>query len=348
MTPNIVFALLIGATLLWILLPFLPALFELLNPRDAAPLIAVGNDTGQLTYFASSFTELAVSEGLLAESLPAKLRDGTSVRTHSATSPLAAQRTAVTDMLVLVDDSRLPDGLHLTTECLARTAFHGGANSNYRAVLGLGSVSLGPGTTVQRWVHASGTLVAETGTRLIGRATSDEQIDLESEVQFDRLDAPCVRVGRMDTTDIPVLPASAYAPFAPQDALQLGPGYWRVSGDLTIPAGTSVPGSLIVLGNLIVAEGALVEGAVKARGTLQVRRGALLKGAIAARGVITIDDGARLLGPVISESEIVLGASIVGNAGRRTTITAPRVVLRHGATVYGAVMTARGGVSMPT
>ena len=56
-SPGMAFALLLLALIAWMALPLLPAFMELLRPRDAAPLSAVGNDAGKLTYFADSFTK---------------------------------------------------------------------------------------------------------------------------------------------------------------------------------------------------------------------------------------------------------------------------------------------------
>jgi hypothetical protein len=347
MSPQMVFTLLLVATIAWIAIPFLPALLELLRPRDAAPLTSVGQDSGLLTYFATSFTERVKNEGLLGTTPPAWLSDGSAVRVHSASTPLAAERGGTSDVVLVVDDTPVPAGVSIGAELFARQGFHGGANSTYRAILGQRDVRLGAGSTVQRWVHASGRLMAAAGTRLIGRATADVAIVLESGVQFDRLDAPVVRVGEASegASEMPVLPVAAYTPFLPSNALVLGPGYWRVAGDFVVPAGASLVGSVIALGNVIVSEGARVEGSIKARGTLQVRARAVVVGALAARGRITIGNGAQVSGPVIAETSVAVGAATVGSAGTRTTVTAPQVELRNGATVYGAVMSADGGES---
>ncbi len=346
MNTDLAFALLLAGTLAWIAIPFVPALMELLRPQDAAPLNAVGQDTGSLTYFATSFTARMTSEGLLGTSVPPRLSDGSVVRVHNAMTPLAPSREPITDVVVLMDDTPTADGLVIATECLARRTLHGGANCSYRAILGQRDVRLGEGSTVLRWVHANGRLEAATGTRLMGRATSDREILLSAGVQFDRLDAPMVRVGGGGTLETPILPLSAYPPFVPEKAIALGAGYWRVRGNLIVPPDTSVAGSIIVLGNVVVGEGARVEGSLKAHGTMHVKSRAVIMGAVAARGRIVVEDGARLSGPVISESSIVIGASVVGVGSQRTTVTAPRVELRSGATVYGAVMAADGGAAV--
>lgn len=343
--PEAVFAIVLGVTIAWIALPFIPALLELIRPNDALPLNAVGQDSGQLTYFAKSFTERMTSEGLMGTSVPPKMSDGSVIRVHNQMTPLAAAKVPITDVVVLMDDTPVTAGVSIAAECLARRTFHGGANSSYRAILGQRDVQLGAGSTVLRWVHANGRLEAATGTHLMGRATSDREILLETGVQFDRLDAPMVRVGGGGTFETPIMPVSAYQPFIPPNSIALGSGYWRVNGNLIIPPDTSVSGSIIVRGNVVVSEGARVEGSIKAHGTMHVKTGAVIVGAVTARGRIVVEDGARLSGPVISEQFIIIGASVVGVASRRTTVTAPRVELRSGATVYGAVMAADGGVT---
>lgn len=348
MRPEFVFTLVLLATIAWIALPFIPALVELLKPNDASPLNAVGQDAGKLTYFATSFTERMTQEGLLGTSVPPKLSDGSKVRVHNAMTPLVVAREPVTDVVVLMDDTPIPTGASIATECLARRTFHSGANGTYRAILGQRDVQLGEGSTVLRWVHANGRLEAAQGTRLLGRATSDREILLDPNVQFDRLDAPMVRVGGGGTLETPIMPVSAYAPFVPEHAIALGHGYWRVTGDLVVPTDTSLAGSVIVRGNVIVSEGARIEGSIKAHGSMHVKTGAVVTGAVTARGRIVIEDGARLSGPVISETKITIGSSVVGIASKRTTVTAPRVELRTGATVYGAVMSADGGYTVRT
>ena len=347
MVPELVFAFVLVGTILWISIPFIPAYWELVRPKDASPLNAVGQDSGLLTFFAASFSARMTAEGLLGTAVPPRLSDGSLVRVHNLMTPLAPTRTPITDVVVLMDDTPLPAGTSVATECLARRTFHGGPNSSYRAILGQRDIKLAVGSSVLRWVHASGRLEAARGTILSGRATADREILLESGVRFDRLDAPLVRVvGGGGTLETPIMPMSSYAPFTPENAIALGANYWRVRGDLEIPPDTSLGGSLIVIGNVVIGAGARVQGSIKAHGTMHVKPGAVVMGSITARGRLVIEDGARLSGPVISESVVVVGAAVVGMANTRTTVAAPRVTLRPGATVYGAVMAADGGASV--
>ncbi len=342
-SPNMAFALLVLGLLTWMAVPLLPALMELLRPRDAAPLDAVGNDAGNLTYFAESFTARATREGLLGTSVPPRLSDGTDVRTHSKGQPLPSQRAAFQEFVVLMDSEPLPAGVELSSECLARLTVHGSPGVTYRALLGQRDISLGPKSLVQRWVHARGRLEVADDCQLWGRATADRQIVLGMNVVFERIEADIIRVTDVETTEPPILPTGAYERFVPKKARELGPAYWRVADSVSIPAGNILVGSLIATGNIVVNDGARITGSIKAHGEVVVRNGAVIVGSISARDRVTIERGARVSGPVISETAVVVEAAVVGGPGTRTTVTAPVIRLLPGATVYGAVMAAADG-----
>jgi len=340
------FALLLGALLLWLFVPLIPAMMELIRPRDAAPLNAVGNDAGRLTFFADSFTQRATQEGLLGTMVPPRLSDGTMVRSHSKGNPIATSRKPISDVVVVMDTEPLPENTVLESECLARLTIRGSAGVTYRALLGQRDVLLGRNSTILRWVHARGILEAEEGTRLLGRATADRSIMLATNVSFDRLEAVVIRVSGQEPFETPVMPTGAYMRFVPEPAVSMGPSYWRVTGDLVIPAGAALVGSVIATGSIIVREGARVTGSMKAHREIRIQAGTVVVGSCAARGRIAIESGSRVSGPIISEEAIVIESAIVGAAGKMTTVTAPIVRLMPGATVYGAIMAADNGLTV--
>ncbi len=346
LSPILNFALLLGALLLWLFLPLIPAMMELLRPRDAAPLNAVGNDAGLLTFFADSFTQRATQEGLLGTMVPPRLSNGALVRSHSQSEPISASRRPITAVVVLMDSEPLPENTVLEGECLARLTIRGSAGVTYRALLGQRDVLLGRDSTILRWVHARGRLEAEEGTRLLGRATADRSITLAANVSFDRLEAGVIRVSGRDAVETPVMPTGAYLRFVPERSMSMGPSYWRVTGDLIIPAGAALVGSVIATGSIIVREGARVTGSMKAHREIRIQAGTVVVGSCAARGRIAIESGSRVSGPIISESEILIESAIVGAAGKMTTVTAPIVRLMPGATVYGAIMAAENGLTI--
>jgi|APMI01.1.fsa_nt_gi predicted acyltransferase (DUF342 family) len=346
-SPLFAFLLLLLAMLAWMSIPLVPALMELLRPRDAGPLDAVGNDAGSLTYFAESFTARCQREGLLGTMVPPRLSDGSPVLAHSAGQPLPKQRRAIEDLVVLMDSEPLPEGATLGAECLARLTLRGSRGVTYRALLGQRDLILGVDSTVLRWAHARGRFEVGSGSRLYGRATSDRDLVLGTNVQFERLDAHVVRVTDAVTVEAPVYATGAYEIFQmPKNAQEMGPLHWRLDRGLQVPARASLVGSVVSVGSIVVNEGARVTGSLKAHGEVIVRGGAVVLGSITARGRITLEAGARVSGPVISELAIVVEAAIVGNSATRTTVTAPQIRLLPGATIFGAVMAAEEGQTL--
>ncbi len=344
MTPIAAFALLLTALLVWLAIPLLPALLELLWPRDAQPLNAVGNDAGNLTYFAESFTARANREGLLGTMVPPRLTDGSTVLAHSQAQPIA--KKTVKDLVVLMDTEPVPAGTEFSSECLARLTLRGSERVTYRALLGQRDVLLGARSTVLRWVHARGRLEVAEGCSLLGRATADRSIVLAPNVAFERLESDVVRVSGQEAVEAPVLPTGAYEMFVPQKATSLGTHYWRTNENLLVPAGAALIGSVISTAAIVVDQGARVTGSLKAHGDLRICAGAVVVGSIAARGRITVERGAKVSGPLISETAVVVESAIIGGPGKRTTITAPIIRLYPGATVYGAVMAGEDGLTL--
>ena len=343
MPPEVAFGLLLFALVAWMAIPLIPAFNELLRPRDAAPLNAVGNDAGQLTYFAESFAKQAMQEGLLGTMVPARLSDGSPVRAHSQADPIRAQSKPIRDFVVLMDASPLPEGAVLSGECLARLTLNGSPSVTYRALLGQRDVILGPASTVLRWVHARGILEVGERSNLLGRATSDRQITLAPEVSFERMEAGIIRVVGPGTANVPPATTGVYEHFEPGNADSMGANYWRVYGDLTVPAGCALLGSVIATGNVVVQSGARVTGSLKAHGAMEIEAGAIVTDSCAARSRVMIRSGARVGGPIISEFTVVIEAAVVGSATIRTTVSAPTIRLLPGAVVYGAVMAAEDG-----
>lgn len=346
MSETLAVLLLFLGTLGWAALPLIPGIIELFAPKDAAPLHAVGSDSGDLTFFAESFTKRATREGLFGETVPTRLSDGSRIRTHSLSNPLPRQRT-FTDFVVILDDAPLVEGTEFASECLARTALQAPAGVTFRSLLGERDVHLHEDTTVLRWVHARGRLEAETGSRLIGRATAEGSMLLAPGVYFDRLEAGVIVVAKSAPTDIAELPSSAYERIKLRDAQAMGPNYLRIEDDLVVPAGRVLNASIIATGNIIVEEGARINGSVKAHEDVVVRGGGVIHGAATARGRVLVESGARVTGPIISEGAVLIQSAVVGRPGTKITVTAPVVRLKPGATVYGTIMASENGRTIP-
>jgi cytoskeletal protein CcmA (bactofilin family) len=354
MSEGLAFLLLLLGCLAWLLLPLAPALRELLRPTDAAPLAMVGQDAGDLTFFADRFRAYLReqlgerhADGALAPN--GRLPDGTPwVRAGSDQVPRTPSHV---DALVLADPGAVlpPDGVY-AMEVYARGELTCGARSIVRALLSDAECRMGDEVDVLRWVHADGVLRIGSGSTLHGRGTSDAAIHLGAGVRFARLRAP--RIAALNT-------AAAEAPhrigssgvsepltrFDPPGAVRLGDGRLRVDGSLHVPARSTVAEHLVVRGDLHVGPGARLDGAIKAHGSVTLAEGAVVRGAVVARLDVHAQRGVWVAGAVIAERAVILSADVVvGSPAQPTTVAAPCVRLEPGAVVYGAVTTEDGAV----
>lgn len=351
-TPDVLpFLALLGVTLLWLVLPLLPALRELLRPTDITALTVVDRSSGYVAYFARNFRQYidkqmkALPAEALAGDYLGKFPDGTQfIRVHKATEVLVHEAGAgAHHHLVVIDTPRtLPAGETYLMEVFARAPLTGGARSVYRAICADRELALGEGSTVLRWAHAGGRLTVEAHSVLRGRISSDSVLSLGGDVVFEKLGAPVICVGEQHDPP-PDLPAVPQRFKLPESARQLG-DHMRIEGDLEIPAGMLVTTSLVVSGRLRLGLGAIVTGSVKAHRNLELANEAQVTGAAVSGTRLLMGNAAWIGGPAIAEDRIRMGrGAVVGGPGRPATVSAPDIELATGATVYGQVSAMRGG-----
>lgn len=355
------FALLLLVTLAWLALPFIPALSELLRPRDATPLEQVGRDAGALTHFADGFRrylgDMALTdtfgETTNGEQPLTQLRDRTPVRVVRSDAAMYAllnapgtprtgdsEPQALADLLVVDAPLTLPADMAYEREVYARGDVTGGARSVYRALMADGSATIGADSVVMRWAHADAVLTVSDGTTLTGRATANDELRLGRGVRFQRMLAARIVVGleERDFTAPFVAESSHTTPWLPDNGTRMASDTLRIAGDVVMPAGAYASGHLVITGSLVIGEGSRIDGSIKTHGSMTVGTRCVVTGTLAARDAVHIGAECRIGGPVIAEREIVIARdSWLGQPTRPTTVTAPRIVLARGVTVFGAV-----------
>lgn len=340
------FLALLGVTLLWFLLPLIPALRELFRPTDIAPLKVVDRSAGHVAYFARNFRQY-LDKALPPEAgvgdYSGKLLDGTEfVRVNLRTGALQEAEQRVQNRIVILDTPlTLEDGGTYLMELYARAPLVGGAKSVFRALYAEGTLVLGEGTHVLRWAHAVGRLNVGAHSVLRGRVSSDTAVSLGGDVVFERIGAPVISVGAEQ--DPPPPPPSAPQSFRlPEGARQIG-DHVRIEGDLKIPEGMLVAHSLVVAGRVRIGMGAIVQGSIKAHREIELADEAQVAGSVVSRTRLMVGQAAWIGGAAIAEQRIRLGrGSVVGRPGRPATVAAPEIELSGGATVYGQISAMRG------
>ncbi len=220
------------------MLPLLPALLELRLKRDAQPLNVIQQHAGEIRHFAYGFRAYiaTLSEPLrecAASGTTAKgiMSDGDEYlllgRTSEVLSEFGGEKMSNCHAVVAAGtDVVLPDRITFTKEFYAAGEFTSGETNVFRALLGEKDIHLGRANTVTRWAHAVGTLRAEHDCDLYGRISSDREIQLEFGCAFQRLNAPCIALGRLrsEVTDVAAetMPASS-----PRSAADWSMTIWR-------------------------------------------------------------------------------------------------------------------------
>jgi len=343
------FLALLGVTLLWFLLPLLPALRELYRPSDIAPLKVVDRSSGNIAYFARNFRqylEKALPTQAGVGDYAGRLLDGTDfIRVNNKPALLAEQAATngrIQNRIVILDTPlTLEGGETFLMELYARAPLVGGPRSVFRAVYAEHDLVFGEATQVFRWTHAGGKLMVGAHSVLRGRVSSDAAVTLAGDVVFERIGAPVISVGTPHEPP-PRPPASPQIFRLPEGAKTIG-DHIRIEQNLEIPEGMLVSGNLVVAGTLRIGLGTIVDGSIKAHGEIVLADEAQVSGSVVSRTRLTVGQTAWIGGPAIAEDRIRLGRdSVVGSPTRPATVSATEVELAGGATVYGLI-SAMGG-----
>jgi predicted acyltransferase (DUF342 family) len=310
-----------------------------------------------LDIFASGFRQYLERELPSADSSGSagpveQLRDGTPLlRLDGDVAPLKraqSQAGTISHVVVVNQAIELPGREVFLHEVLARQRFVGGPEAVYRALLTEGDAELGPRSRVLRWLHAEGDVVLRESVVLEGRGSSVGTMWLRHDVRFTRIRAKRVVVGQGQPSATTTLqPVVSSTMRLPRTARQLR-GFIRVEGDLVVPAGACLAGTVVVYGDVELGEGARVAGSIKTHRSCTLKMRSTVDGSIVARGSIELGPDTRVGGPVVAERDVVLGArTVIGMDDSPTSVAAERITLHDGAQIFGAVSARIEAVVVP-
>lgn len=337
-----VLGIFLGATTLFAL-PMLPAVRELLSPSDAAPLSVIQQHGGEIRYFADSFrsylkalTSIIDECGRSGSKETGRMADGTDYLIlgsgdEALALPFDPQNPVCPVMIAAATDLSLLPNTTFSKELYSRGRLIGAENNTYRAVLAEKEIHLGGGSVVMRWVHAVGTLTADSGCKLYGRGSSDRRIRLAAGCSFLRLNAPQIETGgewsHSAGNSGSVEPASSSVP---QRTLH--------DGDFEIRAGAVFQGNLVVRGKLTIGSGARVFGDVKSTRAMVVNSHASVQGSLISAGKLLIGSGCVVRGPVIAEHELFIDRETqCGSSRCPTTISALEIKVAEKVVIFGSL-----------
>ncbi|MEM6645176.1 MAG: hypothetical protein AAF730_02880 [Bacteroidota bacterium] len=317
---------LVGLTIGVAALPLWPALRELRQARDTAPLDIADVDYGDIRSAAERLTKTLAEQPLdtLAHTL-VPLAPG-----------IQAQRISLpelhTDVLLATDAEAVRD-----VNLNAHTILYGTARvltlsgSRLPALYATQWARLERGTSILAWAFAD-VLIAGADVHLAGTADAASAIHLHPGVQFERVRAPKVQIG------------DAMAPPRPLDASTGKRPRRLIQGDLDVPSGSVLDGDYVVHGSTTLGDDVIINGALKSYGAITTGARCTVTHALMTEQHLTLGPDNTLGGPVLAETHLDAAAGVqVGSPSSSATLSASTITLRPGSRVYGTVWAKDGG-----
>lgn len=348
---------LITVTVLWLLLPLIPALCEFMAPTDTAPLTVVSRDSSDIAFFSKSFRNylLPLAEKFdfttLRDSEPAILSDGTPfVRVQGVAQLPFVQHPlekTVDHLVIAGDGAILPDRVTFQREIFGVKSLIGGSDCTFRAILAEGNLTLHDRSIVLRWAHSVGVFEVHEGTALYGRASSDEALHLALGTSFEWIAAPVISVGKTQVSPVEAGQDIQRSPRKLDDMIAMTDDTYRFDGDLVVSERSIVTGNLVVTGKVTIESNSHIRGSLKAHEMVTLGEGCLIDGSIITMASICVGRKCTIGGQLIAEEEISVGhGSLIGSREKPVTVSAPHVTLCAGVVVSGMVVAQGAGKTM--
>lgn len=314
---------------------FIPALLEWLRPKDAASLSVDNLWSRRDIVFAEHFRRIAEpwwKEKPAVDHDSVQLPEG-----YKAEETFLARRLQTARDVIFNEEIYVKEELEL------------GANNHARAILSDGSAVLGPGCTVERWVHGEKEVKLSRDCAVAARITSSDRVQLEHGCHTPLIYAPSIAwTGAVQPIPLEI-PAQVRRWMRRQAIHEVGQ-QWDIprrgilenetvfiNGDLILDSEAHVEFPLVVRGNLYIRKGALIVGDLKAYGNLLLEQSVVV-GSLTAKGDLMIGSGSCVLGCLMSDKLAWLGDGVViGTEDELCAVVGQRVLLTGRGVVHGRI-----------
>lgn len=349
----VVATLLLVLFLTLVFLPFVPAVVEVFYPLDEYPLPVNMDYSKNPRYLGQSAWRvlreaLEYSAGQTGPLTVFLNRQETLEVTESRT---ISRDVPVENVLYVKGDLTVEGGAECEREIFVTGAARAGKEVVLRTLACEGSIELGPGCRIVRWIDADGEIKVGEGCDLGANAAGGARLSLGMEVRFKRLFGnPVATAG--EAGKIPEIPDPAPTPPVQReeevktikDVLD-----WH-RDSLEVGRGKSCDEALVVKEDLELGESAILRRPARVYGKTEIGAGALVLADVFSEGPITVGDGAVVLGNLFSQDAVTLGKGVrVGREGEAKSVIAKKAIrLGGGVRIHGYVLTdGQGEVAEP-
>ena len=343
-------AIFVIVTFLLIALPLIPGVMELQLATDIKPLKVTQDYDSNIQHFAIGFKsyieknfaglytntplEHQAKEGILRDKTPFVV---TGLDNKLVLDSKESKKGSVKRLVVAESDIAIEDNLLFESEIYSKSSVTTGIKDRFRAILAEKDITLGERNIVYRWVHSGNNLIISNGCHLYGRASAEEEIHINGNCDFERLNAKKIIFG--NAISLPTtLPGNLEIIDKLPHVRDLFERRWLINGNVKIPPNSMFDGDIIASKSITIGAGSVIKGSVKATKHLILEEGAIIKGSAVSAGDITTADKCMISEPVIAEGNITIGSNnILGSNVMPVTVTAEHIKIHGGTVVYGTI-----------
>ncbi len=334
------FAVFLTLFLCLLLLPFLPAIKELVQPQDARSLSINMEYSRDPRYFGNSFKGI-LKRALENENLKEGARQITLSKTETIEIISKKKIEAGEDLDYLIYSTGnfiSLENVTLNKEIYVKGKASLGERNTLRALAAEGEVSLASKTTVIRWVDAEGEFTAERSCDLGWSISSASKLRIAPDCRFRRLYGMPVQTWKEGPEKGISVPDRKNADI--EETAFISDKDWTI-----IPPRTKIDKTLIFKQNLRIKRNCVLDRDVKTYKKLVLEEGVQIRGNVFAENSITIGPLSRIFGNIFSQETIHLGEGTkIGRAGGTKSVVARgEVVLDRGVVIYGYVVAGKRG-----
>lgn len=312
-------------------IPFIPAIIELLRPRDALPLVIPMNYSKDPRYFGRSFRNILRDS--LVDIRPGiieiKLSKNEEIEITYSKKIGIGER--IDHILYIIGDLVSEENARFSKEVYVRGDAYIGSDNALRAIAVDGNLNISRRVSLLRWADAEGKVDVYEDCNLGISITSEDEIRIRKGCRFKRLYGLPIITFSIDNNPIPCL--------AKED---ISNKTWVIDRDRTIiPPFTRIDKDLIVKKDLIVRKGCILVGSIKTYGNLILEEDINIIGNLFSEKDIEIGDNCTITGDAFSQGKITVKEKVrIGRAGTvKSVIGKEGIILSQGVIIYGYVMT---------
>lgn len=331
-----------------VVLPYLPAILELAQARDAEPL-EIGEDYEEdMRNWPQRFFREVVDFF--------DREDDESIRSMALAPPSASEsqfRVVGSDTKMTVDDlakadrpilfvadtpAELADDVQ-TNECVyTGRSLLAGVSNRFTQIYAGGDVKLGGGSAVSQWVRCHGNVSIGERCSMDGSVNADGRVTVALGTAFERIQG-----AQVDFVES-VAKADEFAnrpdAFAGGTRNGTAASLERsvVNGDYELSEGSDFSGNLVVKGDLVIGRGSVVAGSIKATGDLTLLDDVVVQGHVFSAGSISLGNRCKIRGLLNAEGDLRFGEDCqIGATDVPTTVSADRIIVSPHLRVYGTI-----------